>query len=74
VLSEKLYPERVRGIGTSVEATRTFLVGCMYDCGSIRLDRVSSACQVVEKMVFFFVGSREVFTRTGSKGILSLTV
>ena len=42
------YPERVRGVGTSVAATWTFQAGCMYECGSIRLDRVSSACQVLE--------------------------
>jgi len=74
------YPELVRGVSTSVAATWTFQAGCNkhngddepYDGGSIRLDRVSSACQVVEKMVF--VGSREVFTRASTKGILSLTV
>jgi len=26
----------------------TFQAGCVYDCGTVRLDRVSSACQVVE--------------------------
>ena len=33
------YPERVRGVGTSVAVTLTFQPGCMYDCGSILLDR-----------------------------------
>jgi len=42
------YPERVRGVGTSVVATWTFQAGCMYDCGSILLDRVFLVCQVVE--------------------------
>ena len=46
------YPEHVRSVGTSVAATRTFQAVCMYDCGSIRLDQVSSARQVVE-----FVGT-----------------
>ena len=46
------YPELVRGVGTSVVATRTFHSGCVYDCGSICLDQESSACQVVE-----FVGA-----------------
>jgi len=46
------YPERFCSVGTSVVATWTFETGCMYDCGSIRLDQVSSAWQVVE-----FVGT-----------------
>jgi len=46
------YPEHVCGVGTSVAATWTFQTGCMYDCGSIHFDQVSSACQVVE-----FVGT-----------------
>jgi len=46
------YPEHVCGIGISMVATWTFQAGCMYDCGTIRLDRVSTACQVVE-----FVGA-----------------
>jgi len=53
VISGKLgYLERVRSIGTSVAATWTFQAGCMYDCGSIHLDQVSSACKVIE-----FVGT-----------------
>ena len=44
------YPERVRGVGTSMTATCTFQTGCAYDCGSIRLDQESSACQVVESV------------------------
>jgi len=42
------YPERVRSFGMSVAATWTFQPGCLYDCGSIRLDQVSSAWKVVE--------------------------
>ena len=46
------YPERVRSVGTSVAATWTFQAGCVYGCGSIRLDQVSSAWKVIE-----FVGT-----------------
>jgi len=42
------YPKRVRGVGTSAAATWMFQAGCMYDCGSILLDRVSLVCEVVE--------------------------
>jgi len=35
-----------------VAATWTFQAGCMYECGSIHLCQVSSACQVAE-----FVGA-----------------
>ena len=35
--------ESVVLVRTSVAATWTFQTGCMYDCGSIRLDQVSSA-------------------------------
>jgi len=55
------YPERVRGIGISVVATCTFQAGCMYDCGSILLDRVSLVCQVVE-----FVGACAAMLPTNS--------
>ena len=41
------YPEGFCSVGTSVAATRTFQTGWMCDCGSIRLDQVSSAWQVV---------------------------
>jgi hypothetical protein len=52
------YPERVRGVGVSMATTWMFQAGCMYDCGSIHLHQVSSACQVVE-----FVGVCAVVLR-----------
>ena len=39
----------------SVAATWAFQAGCMFNCGSIHLDQVSSAGKVVE-----FVGTRRV--------------
>ena len=54
------YPEHVRGVGTSVAATWMFKAGCMYDCKSILLDRVSSVCQVVQ-----FVGACAAMLRMG---------
>jgi len=60
------YPEHVCGIGTSVAATQTFQAGCMYDCGSILLDRVSLVCQVVE-----FIGTCAAMLRMSwSEGTL----
>ena len=46
------YSERVHSVGTSVAATWTFQTDCVYDCGSIHLDQVSSARKVVQ-----FVGT-----------------
>jgi len=53
-------PERVGGVGTSVAATWAFQAGCMYDCGSVLLDRVSSVSQAVE-----FVGACAAMLRMG---------